>query len=575
MSPSDIRFVSVSIGGCMNIRMYCAVPMMALALAGCVKTAPQQTTFWNKCDGYAAPEGAGKLAGRGLVTAATLGIVWAMPEEDKPWARLQGIGGIAACDEALSQEILDIFPVRKLNILRARAIHNLQVLKYEAAAADIAAMHALLPSLKGEQRDMHNATSAVQIVEAVYLMKTGDLDAGVATIRDLAADRPYSMSLLNNFVGFLPKGWHKNPENSSLLTMMARFTDELVLARALASVSDLEVDASTVDDWKFVIRSRFSITGAQHNTKSGSGRLAVADPTLYLAGAMTVARAGETELAREWLAVVSDVVADMGGGDIEHQTTKYTTRSLAPHELMNVRRMLPHYETALTSYAHYHAWEYALARLPFENIEHKLPVNRLMLPLVELLQGTVPAEERKGILKADIDHLEMTLGMVGGNPKTSRGRPSDLFDTLSVWRPYEQSNSYSHSLSFLKVDGFKDKKLKDGSWKIQFVGSASSLIAVEEMSMLRAAQIAQKRKASHFLVDEQKNYRRTVTTYMNGTPISGAEPAGFKTELFIKLFTEAEVQAMGGAQRSRLFEAKTTFDELFKVYGGDKKKKRR
>ena len=93
-------------------------------------------TVWNKCDGYAAPEGEGKIIGRVALTAATFGIVNAAPENNRPWAKLQGTEGIAACDEVLATSRIDSFPSRKLNVLRAHAIHNLEAKKPKTEKAD-------------------------------------------------------------------------------------------------------------------------------------------------------------------------------------------------------------------------------------------------------------------------------------------------------------------------------------------------------------------------------------------------------------------------------------------------------
>jgi hypothetical protein len=99
-----------------------------------------------------------------------------------------------------------------------------------------------------------------------------------------------------------------------------------------------------------------------------------------------------------------------------------------------------------------------------------------------------------------------------------------------------QRNAYSGSVPFFKANGFKDRAMKDGrGTTISFTGDASSATAVEEMTLLRAADLALAAGKPGFVVLDKRDFSMSAQITMNGSAIGSPQPAGFKSELDVAL----------------------------------------
>lgn len=108
-----------------------------------------------------------------------------------------------------------------------------------------------------------------------------------------------------------------------------------------------------------------------------------------------------------------------------------------------------------------------------------------------------------------------------------------------------------------KTEGFKSTDNPDGSIKVEYTGNSPSASVVQEMTLLRAAEIARTRGKAGFVIVSRTDYSRTTTLSRNGIPISSA-PAGYKTELTIKVTDKAD--------EARAFDAVAVIDALGPLY---------
>jgi hypothetical protein len=115
-----------------------------------------------------------------------------------------------------------------------------------------------------------------------------------------------------------------------------------------------------------------------------------------------------------------------------------------------------------------------------------------------------------------------------------------------------------------RTDGFRTKANPDGTTKVEFIGNTPSSALVQEMTLLRAAEVARAAGKPAFVIVERSDYTRRMTTSRGGVPISSVAQ-GFKTELTIR-----PVDA--GVEPERALDAVTIIDTLGPLYYEEKQK---
>ena len=117
-----------------------------------------------------------------------------------------------------------------------------------------------------------------------------------------------------------------------------------------------------------------------------------------------------------------------------------------------------------------------------------------------------------------------------------------------------------------RTDGFRSKVNPDGTTNVEFIGNTPSAALVQEMTLLRAAELARTAGKPAFVIVDRKDYSRTMRTMRYGTEISSV-PTGFKTELSIR-FVDA------GVETERALDAVKVIDAMAPLYYEEKSVKR-
>jgi hypothetical protein len=92
-----------------------------------------------------------------------------------------------------------------------------------------------------------------------------------------------------------------------------------------------------------------------------------------------------------------------------------------------------------------------------------------------------------------------------------------------------------------RLDGFRSTANPDGTTKVEYVGNTPSALLVQEMTLLRAAELTRAANKTAFEIVERKDYQRTLQMSRGGVPISST-PQGYKTELTIRMLDAATSQ---------------------------------
>lgn len=105
--------------------------------AGTVQAAEREPSLYLKCDGEPNNMTGGEQFARFLGAITLLGLFAPSPESPDPAARLFGEEGVEACSQLIDGEEGEGNVVRRVPLILARALHQIEAKNYEAALADV------------------------------------------------------------------------------------------------------------------------------------------------------------------------------------------------------------------------------------------------------------------------------------------------------------------------------------------------------------------------------------------------------------------------------------------------------
>lgn len=176
----------------MQNRVFGALLALVLAFGGVAQAAAVKArgpSAYLRCDGYPAHRSGGENAARALVVIATMGLA-GMGERADTGKRLVGDDGIAACNTALDSES---DPIRKVRLMLARAVHNIEAAHYEAALTDARSAPALAGAQENDLGFRHSLLVSAMHLEALALARLNRPQEAEATALNMAAIAPYDL----------------------------------------------------------------------------------------------------------------------------------------------------------------------------------------------------------------------------------------------------------------------------------------------------------------------------------------------------------------------------------------------
>ncbi len=88
-----------------------------------------------------------------------------------------------------------------------------------------------------------------------------------------------------------------------------------------------------------------------------------------------------------------------------------------------------------------------------------------------------------------------------------------------------------------KTAGFKEVANADGTLTVEYLGSTPAAAMVQEMTLLRAAELTRQAGKPRFAIEARRDFTRYLTQSQYGRPINRT-PTGHKTELTIRTLDE-------------------------------------
>lgn len=114
-----------------------------------------------------------------------------------------------------------------------------------------------------------------------------------------------------------------------------------------------------------------------------------------------------------------------------------------------------------------------------------------------------------------------------------------------------------------RTDGFRSTPNADGTVMVEFIGNTPSQTLVQEMTLLRAAEVVKAAGKPAFVIVKRNDYMRRLVQTQYGREISST-PTGYKTELTIRAVDK-------GVDPARALDATGVIDALGPLYYEEKK----
>ncbi len=473
---------------------------------------------------------------------------------------------IAACTRALSSpRLLSTQSLRRAHLLRARAAARLRAGDTRDGIADLDLAEAAAASLATNTFYQRSMGTSLTLLRAIALAQSGDTAGAVPLANAAIAARPYSLQVQQAAATVLQTGRASGGVSSSPWSSAARLDPESAVTALLheAEIGNfpavVAMSQALATEWP---TEKLSPTAFAVRTRAAAQLAMILLPKLHAAYAR--AATGDAEGARRDLTDVRTHITalrpeataanvDAVGGPTYSQLDKFV--DLHAHQI-EARIAVTEKRPAD-----------ALAAL----IATPMPRNAASAELLTALKAALPADKAALIPDATpfmADAAKERLSELAGAipnaliaPETprsvidySRARP-DILRALVA-------GAFSMGTSLLggigRTDGFRSTNNPDGTIKVEFIGNTPSPALVQEMTLLRAAEITRAAGKPSFVIVKRADYSRRMATTQYGMEISSV-PTGFKSELTIRCLET-------GQESARALDAVGIIDALGPIY---------
>ncbi|MEG3148594.1 hypothetical protein U1769_01760 [Sphingomonas sp. ZT3P38] len=479
---------------------------------------------------------------------------------------------VASCTRALaSPRLLPGQSLRRAHLLRARAAAHLQAEDPAAALADLDLAEAATAGLAGDRFYQRSMGVSLQLLRALARAQSGDMVGAVPLAQAASAARPYALQVQEVAATILqagrpvgkasPSPWlaARRLAPGSAMTALLKEAEVGNFAGVLALRPAVTIDwpAGPLEPLLLFMRApggSSAIVSTMVSLHVAYARAATGDPAgarrdlaevrTRVGAAKPVPKEGATvEMAgTAWSAL--DRYVDMRGRQIEARVAVAEGRmpdaiaalvaTPLPRDAATVELL-----TALRTAA------------PAKDAA-------LVPDIAPFMQGL--GEERKKALAGVVQQALLAPETPRSVVDYERARPNIL--GALVGGALSMGTSLLSGIS--RTDGFRTTANPDGTTKVEFLGNTPSAALVQEMTLLRAAEVARAAGKPAFIVVERKDFVRQLKTMQYGTEISSV-PQGFKTELTIRCVD-------AGVEPDRALDAVAIIDALGPLYYEDKPK---
>jgi len=487
-----------------------------------------------------------------------------------PQAQVPSVA-IAACTRALaSTRLLPTQTLRRAHLLRARAAAHLRSGNTSEAIADLDRAAAAAGSLANDRFYRRSMAVSLDLLRAIALARSGDLAGAMPLARAASVERPYSLDVQRVAATILQAARPVGTASASPWLGSARLAPD---AAILALIKEAQVgNFPAILSLESVVKLEWPgapapATGTLYRDAGAQGIVAPAMVTLHLAYAR--AATGDTAGARRDLAVLRSRIASARPAPAPANASTINFGGMTWTALDQYIDTRTRQVEARIAVAESRPKD-AIATL----VGVKMPQDAATIDLLTTLKigskdggVTDSTAFAQGLAEARQKQLIDVVNDALLAPETpravidyERARPNIL--GALVGGALTLGTSLLGGID--RTDGFRTRANADGTTKVEFIGNTPSSALVQEMTLLRAAEVTRAAGKPAFVIVGRKDYSRTLTTSRGGIPISSVAN-GFKTEMTIR-----PVDA--GVDADRALDAVTIIDALGPLYYEEKKK---
>lgn len=558
-----------------------AVLAMALAAAGTAQA--QVKADFAACDGRLKPKKSddgmrGEAARKGYSQFSS---IFGVTGENHS-------GKIVACSRALEDpRLLPTQTLRRAHLLRERAAAYLASGKPAEALADLDAAEAAVAARKGEPFYERSMGVSLALLRAIGLAQQGQTAEAARLAAEAAAVRPFALevqavaAVIRQAARPIRGGAGEGPGEGPSEGAVSPF-ENLVRIEPAAARGAISAETSVGNFAGVVALSRTRPFAWPEEDKGIAGAIVDRNGTpRALAGgvypaldlAYAHAATGDTAAARVLVGEVRgrltaffDARAAAGKPVGEEATGARETlvEAIAGPQLRLVEARIALAEGEVEGEVE-GAAKAGNGRLPFTAAAIEYFTALRAAAKARGLAVTAPdpaplAEKLTGERKIALGRLADTVLIAPETPRSvidyKKSRPNILGALVG--------GALSMGTSLLggieRTAGFRSTPNADGTVKVEFTGSTTSGPMVQEMTLLRAAELAQAAGKRRFAVIERKDYTRWMVATQYGAEISRT-PAGYKSELVVR-FDDAD------AAPAATLDAVAVIDALGPLYYG-------
>jgi hypothetical protein len=550
--------------------------LLAAALAGAIlpRTAlAASSTDYRNCDGYGAAAGSGD----GMTSWATVGLIFSPPgygNTDRAAISENANAAIAGCDAALA-ELTPKWWMRKVSLLRARAIHRMAQGDKDGAKADLDLAEAAAQT--GDILYDRSLGWGLIMTRAFWMVRNGDRRGGEALAMQTLAKRPWNRQAILTAMAVLGDG--ATDENRRIVLrdlvrlMPSRLTmlyldayDNRHYDQTVALYGGLTPNLDVTNS-----RDAAEIATVRWRNERHAQQFKVLTGGMYAYALAAIGRGAE---ARATIAAIRESLAQatrppapltekeardrekvaIHDGDVQNrqraaeegtkvldQWSREVDLRIAVDEgrPAEVIAALPD-RVLIQDWASVELLDAATQKLP--------PDQRPATPYSDGLRGILAKQEKPYTFP-----YVMPAAFLGDLPEAESTR------RLTDWAPV------SFSLFGTADQGFSATKPDaDGAITVSFRGDQTSTGSmVEEMVLLRVAELARQAGKKSLVITDRHDVRNTITTTYLGQPVR-TDPNGYFCSLTVLLVDAPPKIAEGSPWR--LIDADAIYAELAPIY---------
>jgi hypothetical protein len=420
-----------------------------------------------------------------------------------------GQPGVDACTQALAEPVLASFWPRHINVLRARAVHYIEIGNHEAALGDLEAMHGVAAGQTASPLVDRSVGVSAQLLEAALRARNGDIARAQALAIAAADARPYSLAVQRLAASFFANDAIVGANETRLLQRTVSYDPTLALT--LTFRLDRADDAqAAADAWEIALAAGDHMTVRGLDERLGRGETETPDGYTLLRAALAMVRAGrlvrgeqlraeaDAKLGPEGAVVagasedslaaaapaspapsVDQTLADARRQQLQAQVDAVTNTSAAPYR--------PLLRASLAAAHGDNAGALALMQANFDKLPKVMASAELLRRLSETpgIGGQVPT-------------FLVQSAVTSTRPDPAqRYRELDFQDWMRALPQFERVDAGSRYRPGNSV-GYRETAPKPDQARIVYAGATN--YAGGEMMMLRAAQLAQEHNTDSFVI---------------------------------------------------------------------------